>query len=168
MQHLRSTRSFQSSPMPKASSSGESDRGRRVGRHRKTQCSWRRDQSSGRQAKRQTSRTKPCTTGPSARKSLSTSVRPCAELGPRSPVSSGYQRTPRDPETGDFNGQKQKNIPRLTAGIGMLNSSGPFVGLLAQLVEQRTFNPQQWAPPQGFLNRFGAKRSQQRPRSATE
>ena len=29
----------------------------------------------------------------------------------------------------------------LTPQIGMLDRSGPFVGLLAQLVEQRTFNP---------------------------
>ena len=29
----------------------------------------------------------------------------------------------------------------LTPSIGMLNSPGPYVGLLAQLVEQRTFNP---------------------------
>ena len=29
----------------------------------------------------------------------------------------------------------------LTRGIRMLNSPGPHVGLLAQLVEQRTFNP---------------------------
>jgi hypothetical protein len=29
----------------------------------------------------------------------------------------------------------------LTPLIGMLNSPGPHVGLLAQLVEQRTFNP---------------------------
>ena len=56
----------------------------------------------------------------------------------------------------------------LTASIGMLDSPGPFVGLLAQLVEQRTFNPQQEAPTQGFLNRFGAERSQLGPPRATE
>ena len=42
------------------------------------------------------------------------------------------------------------------------------LGLLAQLVEQRTFNPQQEAPMAGLFNRFGEERSQQRPCSATE
>ena len=42
------------------------------------------------------------------------------------------------------------------------------LGLLAQLVEQRTFNPQQEAPTQGFLNRFAAERSQRRPQNGIE
>jgi hypothetical protein len=41
-------------------------------------------------------------------------------------------------------------------------------GLLAQLVEQRTFNPRAQAPAQGFLTRFAVDRSPRGPRKAIE
>jgi hypothetical protein len=68
----------------------------------------------------------------------------------------------------DFDETTVHRSPRLTAETRVLNSPGPFVGLLAQLVEQRTFKPQQDAPTQGFLNRFAAERSQRRPQNGIE
>ena len=53
-------------------------------------------------------------------------------------------------------------------GIKRIDRAFRVVGLLAQLVEQRTFNPQQQAPAQGFLNRFAIARHQGPPPSATE
>ena len=55
----------------------------------------------------------------------------------------GFSVLPR-PDFGGFGGAWYRigNLQLdLTPSIRMLNSPGPHVGLLAQLVEQRTFNP---------------------------
>ena len=46
-----------------------------------------------------------------------------------------------DAKASDSSGTEANGNSGLTPEIGMLSSSGHSVGLLAQLVEQRTFNP---------------------------